>query len=489
MASPVQVPPSRQRRSLAGPVVLIVVGIALLLANMGVLRWQNLGLWFARFWPLLIILWGIVKLVEYQQAQKEGVRPRGIGAGGVFLLIVLIVFGMAASQAARFNWRALQDETGIDDDNFVWFGENFNYDDQLQQAFPANSNLHIVTERGAVNLNVSTDDQIHVTVHKRIVAESQSDADKWNTTTKPTIEVSGQTVTLNANTQGSGNHRVATDMDISIPRKAAVVISSRHGDVSVLGRDGDVEISHQHGSVSASDINGKVTVSVQSGSARISRVSGDTSVDGHGDEVAFEDIKGAAHLNGEFDSVRYARVGSTVSFKSNRTDMEFAKLNGDLDMDSGDLQASDVVGPFRLRTRSKDVRLNGVSGDIRLEDSNSSIELRVSKLGSMQVENRKGDVQIYLPEKAAFQLDASAKGGEIQTDFNQLKINNEHDSGTASGSIGENGPHVVVTNEHGTIELRRGSVIVEAPAPPAPSNTPKAPHIPAPKAPVEPTEN
>lgn len=122
MASPVQVPPPRQRRSFAGPLVLIVVGTCLLLANMGVLQWHHLGLWFARFWPLLIILWGIVKLIEYQQAQKEGVRPRGIGAGGVFLLIVLIVFGMAASQAARFNWKALQDEAGIDDNNFVWFG-------------------------------------------------------------------------------------------------------------------------------------------------------------------------------------------------------------------------------------------------------------------------------------------------------------------------------------------------------------------------------
>ncbi|MBZ5718927.1 MAG: DUF4097 family beta strand repeat-containing protein [Acidobacteriia bacterium] len=489
MASPVQVPPPRQRRSFAGPLVLIVVGTCLLLANMGVLQWHHLGLWFARFWPLLIILWGIVKLIEYQQAQKEGVRPRGIGAGGVFLLIVLIVFGMAASQAARFNWKALQDEAGIDDNNFVWFGENYNYDDQLQQAFPANSNLHIVTERGAVNLNASTDDQIHVSVHKRITAENQSDADKWNAGTKPQISVSGQTITLNANTQGAGDHRVTTDMDVAIPRKASVVISSRHGDVSVMGRDGDLEISHQHGSVSTTDINGKVALSLHSSSARVSQVSGDVSVDGGGDDISLEDIKGAAHVNGEFDSLKFARVASTVGFKSARTDMEFAKLNGDLDMDSGDLRASDVVGPFRLRTRSKDVRLNGISGDVRLQDENSSIELRVSKLGSMQVENRKGDIQIYLPEKAAFQLDARTQRGEIQSDFAQLKINNDNENGTASGSVGENGPHLVVTNDRGTIELRKGSVMVEAPAPPTPPNAPKAPHLPAPKAPVQPTEN
>jgi hypothetical protein len=486
MASPVQAPPPPRRRSFAGPLVLIVIGIALLLANMGVLQWHNLGLWFARFWPLLIILWGVIKLVEYQRAQKEGVRPRGIGAGGVFLLVVLIVFGMAASQATRFNWKGLQDEAGIDDENFVLFCENYNFDDQLQQAFPANSNLHVESERGAVNINTSTDDQIHITVHKRIVADSQSDADKWNAGTKPQITVSGQTITLNANTQASGDHRVTTDMDIAIPRKASAVISARHGDVSVMGRDGDLEISQQHGSVSTSDINGKITLSLHSSSARVSQVSGDVAVDGSGDDITFEDIKGAARLNGEFDSIKFARIGSTVGFKSARTDMEFAKLNGDLDMDSGDLQASDVVGPFRLRTRSKDVRLNGVSGDVRLQDENSSIELHVSKLGSMQVENRKGDVQIYLPEKAAFQLDARAQGGEVQTDFSQLKINNDNDNGTGTGSVGENGPHLVVTNEHGTIELRRGSVVAEAPAPPL---SPKTPRLPSPKAPVEPTEN
>ncbi len=65
--------------------------------------------------------------------------------------------------------------------------------------------------------------------------------------------------------------------------------------------------------------------------------------------------------------------------------MEFSQLNGDLDMDSGDLRASDLIGPFRLLTRSKDVRLHGVSGDVRLENENGAVEIHMSKLGNMQV--------------------------------------------------------------------------------------------------------
>jgi DUF4097 and DUF4098 domain-containing protein YvlB len=340
-----------------------------------------------------------------------------------------------------------------------------------------------------VNVTASNDNQIRVVVHKRISADKQEDADKWNLSTKPQITVSGQTVSLNANTQSAGDHWVTTDMDVSIPRKASVVISTRRGDVSVLGRDGDANISSKHGDVSLADINGKVSLDLDHSSARVSQVAGDVSVEGHANDVSVQDIKGAVRLNGEFmESVKLAKIAKTVSFKSSRTDLEFSKLDGDLDLDSGDLRASNLMGPLRLTTRSKDIRLDGVSGDVRLEDNNGAVELRMTKLGSVQVENRRGDIQIYVPDKAGFQLDARARNGEIQSDFNELKVDDAHDQATAVGAVGGGGPRLVVTNEHGTIEIRKGSsATLMPPMPPTPP-APKEPRGAKPKAP-EPTEN
>jgi len=214
VASPVQVsPPARARRSLAGPLVLIVLGVVFLLGTLGVLQWYLLGKVWAHYWPVLIILWGVVKLLEYHQAQRDGTRPPGIGAGQVFLLIVLIFFGLAATQASRFNWGEIRDQINIDDGDFPLFGHTYSYDDQLQQEFPAGGNLHVVNDRGAVNVTASTDNQIRVVIHKRISADKQEDADKWNLSTKPQITVSGQTVSLNANTQSAGDHWVTTDID------------------------------------------------------------------------------------------------------------------------------------------------------------------------------------------------------------------------------------------------------------------------------------
>ena len=56
MGSPAPTPPGyRRRRSFAGPVVLIVIGIVFLLGNIGFVPWWRLGQLFAHFWPALII--------------------------------------------------------------------------------------------------------------------------------------------------------------------------------------------------------------------------------------------------------------------------------------------------------------------------------------------------------------------------------------------------------------------------------------------------
>jgi DUF4097 and DUF4098 domain-containing protein YvlB len=491
MASPVQAPPPRYRRSFSGPIILIALGVLFLLGTMGLIDWRNLGHWFAHYWPVLLIISGVIKLIEYQQAQRQGVRASGISTGGVFAIVCIIVFGLIATHASRFHWEELRDQINITDDNdFPLFGSKFNFDDQLAQAFPAGASLHINDTRGAVNITASDDDQIRVVVHKRISAENQGEADKWNAGTKPQLTVSGSVVTLNANNAGAGDHWVAEDLDVSMPRKAAVVASTRYGDVSITGRDGNLDITSQHGGVNTTDINGKVALSLDHSSARISQVASDVSIGGRANDVSIEDVQGAVHLDGEFmESVKLAKISQPVIFKSSRTDMDFSRLDGDLDLDSGDLQASNVIGPLRLNTRSKDIRLTGVSGDVRLQDENGSVELRMNKLGSMQVENRKGDVQIYLPDKAGFQVDARARNGEVETDFDQLKIDNSNDQATATGTVGGGGPHLVVNNEHGTIEIRKASAAPEAPEAPNPPKAPKAPRAPAaPKTPQV-TEN
>src|SRR5207245_9743134 len=272
MVSAVQVPPpappSRPptpRRSFAGPVVLIVLVVCFLLSNMGVISWSHFGIWFSHYWPVLLILWGIIKLIEYQQANRAGERARGIGAGGVMLGVMVVIAGLIASEAVKWNPGELCSDSDLQ--GLPWCGHNYNYTDELQQAFPTGGSLRVTSEHGALNITDSSDNQIHVSVHKRVNADTQGQADEWNKATRPQISVNGQIVTVDANTQGARDRRISSDLDIAVPRKASVVLSTRHGDISIMGRDGSADITSHNGDVSISDLTGSASLNLDDSSA------------------------------------------------------------------------------------------------------------------------------------------------------------------------------------------------------------------------------
>jgi DUF4097 and DUF4098 domain-containing protein YvlB len=237
------------------------------------------------------------------------------------------------------------------------------------------------------------------------------------------------------------------------------------------------------------DVTGNVKLNLERSTARVEQVNGDVHIDGRLNEVSLSDIKGSAQLDGEFqESVKLSRITKMVTFKSSRTDMQFARIDGELDLDSDDLHADQINGPLHLQTRSKEIRLDGVTGDVRLQDEDGGVEVGVRSLGNVQIDNRKGDIQLSLPDRAGFRLDARTRDGEVQSEFPELKVENDDKEGKASGTVGNASAHIVINNEHGGIEIRKaGMQPPRAPEPPAGPKTGK--NLPKPKAEVEPTEN
>jgi DUF4097 and DUF4098 domain-containing protein YvlB len=499
VASPVIPPPPmppapRPPRSIAGAIVLILIGLLFLLMTMGVLSHRSIGLLFAHYWPLLLILWGIIKLIEHEQAKRAGLPGRGIGVGGVFLMIFLIGAGLIATGISRVNWGNLRDHMQFGDEDFdqIFGGSTFDYSDELSQAFPKGGSLHINDDRGSVTVNIADGNMLKVSVRKKVRAEKQQDADTYNAKTKPQITVVDKTVTLDANTHAAGDKGVSTDMDVYVPLSTDLVIVSRRGDVTINGMNGNVEINHQRGEVNLNDLTGNAVLNLERSSARAQHVKGDITIQGRANEVSFEDVDGVVHLNGEFqESVRLVRVSKGVTFHSSRTDMEFSRLDGRLDLDSGDLRADSLNGPMRLTTRSKDISLEGLSGDLHLENTNGTVTVGLHKPGNIQIDNRKGDIQVSIPPNTAVKVEARTREGDIESDFSEVKVENQDRQSTANGSIGSNGPHLIINSNNGAIEIRKGTVAVTAPTPPMPPAAPSksgkpTKALPAPKAaPVE----
>ena len=453
-------PPSyRYRRSIAGPLVLIVIGLLFLLRNFG----MRFPIWhfFGHWWPLLLILWGVIALIEHTSSQRMGYRTRHLGAGGIVLLIFLVALGVSAHHSSDIDWGGVRDQIQMDDDLGGIFGTAYTFDDTVQQAFPAHGNLRVVCDHGSLNIAPADDNTLRVVVHKKVYAQNQKDADKYNDGTKPQITVSGNLVVLNANTNGAGEHGVQADMDIFVPRDATLDIASKRGDVTINDRKADVKVSLQHGDVTLNDVSGAVNTSLQKGSVRASKIAGDLDVDGNIDNVTIDEVAGSVHLNGDFfEDIRLSKIAKTVTFKSSRSDMQIASVPGDLEIAGDEVRGNDLSGPSRLIfTRSKDVHIENVSGDLQLETTNGDIEVRAADklpLGRISISSKRGDISLVLPSKSGFQMQANTSKGGITSEFEAVKIDESNGSARAEGAVGNGVSKLQINTGTGDIRITKG---------------------------------
>jgi len=451
-------PVYRYRRSLAGPLILILIGLVFLLRNLG----MHIPVWhfFGRFWPVLIILWGVVALVEHFTALRQGYQTRHLGGLGILLLVLIVIVGVAAHHSSDVNWEGMRDQMQIDDDLGGMFGTAYTFDDTTEQAFPAGGSLRIVCDRGALNVTPSDDKNLRVVVHKKLYAKSQDDANKYNEGSKPQITVSGNSVVLNANTNGAGDHGVQADMDIFVPRDASVEVASKRGDVSISDRKADVRLTVQRGDIVLNEVAGNAKMSLDKGSIRGSDISGNVEIDGHVDDVTLDNVKGAVRLNGDFfNDIRLSRISKTVEFKSARSDISIASVPGDLEISGDNLRGTDVSGPLRLVTRSKEIHLENVTGDVEVENANGDIEVHPANklpMGKMMITGKRGDISLILPANAGFQVDATTHKGDITTDFSSLKIDSSSGGSRASGSVGNGAARLQINADTGDIHINKG---------------------------------
>src|ERR1019366_3432872 len=85
---------SLRRGSVLGPILLIAIGVLFLLIETGRLDHQRFWEWYGHWWPLLLVVAGVVLLAEWTFDQvhlRDPQRPpyrRSLGGGGFLLLLL-----------------------------------------------------------------------------------------------------------------------------------------------------------------------------------------------------------------------------------------------------------------------------------------------------------------------------------------------------------------------------------------------------------------
>jgi DUF4097 and DUF4098 domain-containing protein YvlB len=184
---------------------------------------------------------------------------------------------------------------------------------------------------------------------------------------------------------------------------------------------------------------------------------------GRGDDIDLADIIGGVTIDGGFSGdARLHNVGSAVRVMSLHSTVEVAQLPGDLKFSSGDLSLTKAVGPIEIVARDQDVDVTAPSGTVEITGTHGNVRITYATpvAANMSVTSDSGDVDVFLPSRSYFQLDAAAHSGEVHCDFAQPRSGeDEGDAERLSGIFGIRtgapAAKISIATRYGTIHIHR----------------------------------
>ncbi|MGD0842325.1 MAG: DUF4097 family beta strand repeat-containing protein [Candidatus Acidiferrales bacterium] len=446
----------RSRHSIFGGLVLVLIGALFLIHNFH----PQFELWdlLWRWWPLLLILLGVARLIDYAIAQhSDKPAPRIVSGGDIFLILVLLA--VIAGVAGVYHVRSRMGDADFYPSNW---GNPYVFSEQVPaQAVPADARIQISDLRGDISVHAEAVAQILVTAKKTVSEFSQSDAQKRADAVHfVVIDNHDGSFQVEPQEQGMDSRHVQVDLDVQVPQKASVTASTQRGDVDIAGLAGTIESTTHNGDIDVRDAGGDVTATTDHGDVRINGVAGNVRLTGKGNEVTIESVKGEADVEGEFyGPYRFSQVAKGARISSKRTDLTVTALPGTLQLDAGNLEIQNSPGDVTVTTAKNDVRIEDISGTIHVDNQDGDIEVRFSQQPRqpLNITDGSGDVSITLPAKANFQLDAESESGDVNSEFEGIATRKDGDRSILSGQAGTRGPLIHIFTTYGDIHIRKGT--------------------------------
>lgn len=472
--------------SILGPVVLVALGVAFLLVELGHLSPITLLSLASRWAPLLLVILGGLRLVEWfidrrrlEQARQTGIpaRPTRLSSGFGLLLFVLVVLSFAGR--LPLHDRTRQMSSGLfSEQQQNWdqlFGQRHEHDTTFAQPCPPGTVLSLNLGHGDLTVTgTSSDGQFHASVHTSVFSASDSDASRKADALKPVIRSEGNQLSVSVPyAEGS-----QVDLTVTIPASIAVDARSDHGDITLSGLTAPISVIANHGDIQLNDVQADTAIRVNNSSSGLSehQVRGNSSISGRAQDVTISDLAGSLQLDGEiFGDLHLERIQGPVRLHTSRIDLQFAALQGTLETEgSGDLTADQLTGPIVINTRNRNVSLDRVLGALTVNDQNGSVTASLlSPLSPIDISNRSGEITLGLPDSASFSVTADTTDADLTNSFG-LSPTHDGNHVQLQASVGTGSPTIRLHSTQADIAINRIPNSSSAPPPPAPPHPPES---------------
>ena len=444
---------------------LVVIGGLMLAHNLG----YPIQIWpyIVRWWPALLIVWGLLKFVDYFRFRHSGDNRPLFSGGEVALLIFLVLTGSAITTAANvspdlgniFQIGALD----------LWdiTGNSFTFDEHHEDMMPSGSEVEIVNFFGNVEVRASESDRVVLDVKKTVRAANKDEAERLERDFTFAVTNEGGKYRIASNKDdgtsvtGVPRQRFKSSLAIQLPRRSTLRVENRNGRVSVQDLTGDENIVNRFGDVEIQSINGKVRVENRNGA------------------VTVEDVGDSVDINNSYANTTAKNVGGhlEIQTRNGSVDVSGVKGNATITNSFAPINVENVQGSLTINGRNNSVDAQHVDGDLTVDSSFENVTVGDPK-GAVKIISRNGEVtlsferppqkdvavtaqygmvRLDLPSGSSFNIDARTQFGEIDSDFDGLNHDNSRRERALTGQVGSGGPKIKIDLRNGNIHLgKRG---------------------------------
>lgn len=461
----------KRGRSIFAGVLLVVLGVLFLIDIY--YPQVRLGHLIAVYWPVLLIVWGAAKVFDYLMAQRRGEpRPPALSGGEAALIIVLIVVlggfvirDWVRERIPRVNFDVPE------------FGPSYSRSESLPpQTLPPNSQLAIDLGRGNITAQGHGGDELLIAARKKVWGLSETSADRQMDDAQVRVDNFGGMYQIRPIFGRGTRGQASVDLTLQVPSSANIAASTSHGDIRVANITGRAQAHTNNGDIDIQNTGGDVAADQQErvcrgmvwppcgpgGDTTISGVHGNVRVTGRGADVNVSDVSGNLSIEGGFAGTVHAQhIQGETHCGLPWSQINVSQLNGALQADLGDVKISGASGLVRIATHNSDVSVSNVTGRVEIADAHADVRVTLSAppAQDINITDDAGDVDVALPARSSFVVDAISRGGDVQSDFSgaQLNVSNTDGSGQIAGRVGAGGPKITIATTYGTIHLRKTS--------------------------------
>lgn len=271
--------------------------------------------------------------------------------------------------------------------------------------------LTVETQGGEIRVQPSSDNAVHVVAKERFRTDSDTEADDILKNLSLTIEQSGDSVKAVSKYEKdiAGFHwgswpPVQVSFVVTVPTSYNVDLKTSGGDIKI------------------GDLNGKARLHTSGGDLVLGKISGDIEGGTSGGDVRLAEGAGTVRLN----------------------------------TSGGDIHVDRAIGRTNLDTSGGTIRIEAVENTLHATTSGGDVSARIigALKGDCSLGTSGGRVRLTVDKGAAFDLDASTSGGDVEAEGLTITIERGGvGKSRLAGKVNGGGPQVHLRSSGGDITV------------------------------------